>query len=878
MPSERSPWWSSFVARSTFVFVLLLMLAAFGSAILVHRAARTQVLANARHDADHVLDLADLRLRAFTATLDGDIAFLADNEPLRAYTTALDAGDTVRMRSARQELAALMRSFLRNRPTYAQVRYIAADSAGMEIVRCNSRDGVVTDVPDSLLQPKGDRDFYKATMALGGDRRYFSAMDLNIEHGLVERPLVPTLRAASGIDRPSGIRAGIVVINADLRPLFADLASLQPERSTLMLADGQDQLLIHPDSSKCFHVLLGRGDGLVAELAAANGVPSKWFLLRREVRVPELPYGLQLVLRKDMQPLVAELNAERDRILLWASGIAVLVALFWLVYARTMALRLSRITDRVERYASGEAHGPLPLKRNDEIGRLTRSIGRMQERIDQRVKELQQARASAEDSDRKRRELVANMSHEVRTPLNAIIGMAGEIDEAGLQEADRQRLALVRRSAQRLKGLVDDLLLHARATEGKLLIEPVPTDVRTVVMDLAQAHLSGASAKGIALRADVRPLPERLVLDPLRLHQVIDNLVGNAVRFTQVGQVDLTVAMADPGSLRFTVSDTGPGIAPEAQHKVFERFERAATSEGPDGAGLGLAITHRLVEAMGGTLTLESAVGTGSRFTVTLPVAPAAEPTAAPAPTIARAQNGLRVLSVEDVESNRMVLEQWAGKWGWRLVQAANSEAALAAAESQDFDLVLIDLDLGEDMRGTELLFRLRGLKRFRYVPMLVVTAFVDEEHGAEVLKAGANERITKPIDPERLQASAAFWTGVEEGPCTDPVRTDELARQYDHDPEKVLRAYQQFRKEFTAARLALLAARASGDAATIPEVRHRIRPHWIQFGQFAGVRALDELDVARNEGWAVVEDTFRCCDRALMLAQRAVLKEATGA
>jgi hypothetical protein len=145
-------------------------------------------------------------------------------------------------------------------------------------------------------------------------------------------------------------------------------------------------------------------------------------------------------------------------------------------------------------------------------------------------------------------------------------------------------------------------------------------------------------------------------------------------------------------------------------------------------------------------------------------------------------------------------------------------------------------------------------------------------------LKAGANERITKPIDAALLQATVSFWTGHDAGPCTDQVRTDDLARQYDHDPEKVLRAFQQFRKEFTAARIGLQAARASGDAGELSEIRHRIRPHWIQFGQIAGVRALDELDPARHEGWAVVEDTFRCCDRALMLAQRAVLREATGA
>jgi signal transduction histidine kinase/CheY-like chemotaxis protein len=869
-PNDRYPWWTSLVARSTFVLALLLMLAAFGTAWLVHRAARDRVLAQAQADDRHVLDLAAQRLGSYAITLDDDIAFLADNAPLRAYTAALDAGDTALARAALLDLSSLMRSFLRSRPTYAQVRYIAADSAGMEIVRFNAKAGVVEQVPDSLLQPKGDRDFHRATMALPGDRRYFSAMDLNMEHGTVERPLVPTLRAALGIDRPSGIRAGIVVINADLRPLFDELASLQPPHATLLLADEAGQLLLHPDSARCFHVLLGRGEGLAAELAAASDA-ERWSVVRRTVRPERLPYALTLVVRRDLSPLLAELKAGRDRILGWAAGAAAVVALLWLVLARATALRLSRLTARVERHAAGEGAEALPVHRRDEIGRLARSIEHMQARIDQRVKELEEARASAERSDRIRRDLVANMSHEVRTPLNTIIGMAGEIDAAELGDGDRQRLALVLRSAQRLRGLVDDLLLHARASEGRLVLDARPSDVRTVLMDLAQAHLPAAQARGIALRCDVRSLPDRLRVDPLRLHQIADNLLGNAVRFTVQGQVDLTARMAD-GRLVLEVSDTGPGIAPELQARVFERFERAAASEATDGAGLGLAITHRLVEAMGGRITLHSAVGQGSRFTVELPVeVVTGHEVPAPASGVADTA-GLRVLYVEDVESNRLLMEQWAMKWGWSLVQAADAEAALAATARQDFDLVLIDQDLGQGVRGTELLFRLRGLKRFRYVPMLVVTAFVDLEHAAEAFKAGANDRITKPIDPLALQAAAAFWCLRDQADGADPVQVDALALHYDNDPEKVLRAFQQFRKEFGAARVALQAAVEQGDADGLAEVRHRIRPHWQLLGQVEGVRALDALNVADRQGWPAVESVFRRCDRALMTAQRALL------
>lgn len=165
--------------------------------------------------------------------------------------------------------------------------------------------------------------------------------------------------------------------------------------------------------------------------------------------------------------------------------------------------------------------------------------------------------------------------------------------------------------------------MHARIGEGKLVLRPTPVDMRTLIGDVVCAHFPVVQAKGIRVVTALDGLPPALLTDALRVHQVIDNLVGNAVRFTQHGTVTIIAEMADARTMRFTVSDTGPGISQSERTRIFERFERSTASEQDHGAGLGLAITKRVVDLLGGTITLKSEVGKGSEFIVLLPADPA---------------------------------------------------------------------------------------------------------------------------------------------------------------------------------------------------------------------------------------------------------------
>ncbi len=864
----RTPWQRSIVTRTVTGLVLLVCCAAGLAGYLVYRAVREQVQLTARRDLRLELDLADLRLRGFTSTLADDIAFLGTNDPV-AELTADSTGDSLSRAATLERVALLLESFMRSRPAYFQVRLLDADSLGMERIRFDRLNGRVQRMADSALQAKGDRDYYREALALGPGRSSFSRIDLNQEHGALSLPLTPTLRAARVLAGADGRPVGMVVINADLRPLFAELSGRQRPGSTLVLLRADGEIVLHPDSGLTFRSEFGQRP----DPATVLGVPTiadstvqvqDRFWVFRDLRGTPLPQALRLGLGMDTAPLLAEMGRRRDRAVALTLGIALAFTLLGLLLARGLLVRLARITAQVERYAAGEGGEALPTGRADEVGRLARSLERMQRRIDERVLELQQARQAAEEADRMRREVTANLSHDVRTPLQAILGMADGIDRDSLRPEDRDRLDVIDRSARRLHGLVDDLLLHARIDADRESPHGATVDLAPLFTDIARTHLPGAEEKGLALRLDMAQAPAHFVTDPLHLHRIVDNLVANAVKYTGQGQVDVRVSLAAE-NLCIEVADSGPGIPADRQGAVFLRFERARTDDGGEGgAGLGLAITRRLVELLGGRITLDSSPGTGSRFTVRLPPLKAAATATPVAPPQEGRVRGLRVLHVDDVATNRELMTHWATALGWSLVSCSGSAEALTACDAQRFDLMLIDVDLGGDMRGTELAMRLRGLRRHRHCPMLAVTAFADAVQEAEALKAGLNARLVKPIDRPALVAAAAFWTGRWNAPCAELPALSALEEQYGRDRERSLRVMTQYRRELAGWRAEVLCAVGPDEGEVLRRVRHKLRPHLELFGMAAAAMAAgdDAVDARTLLG------QMACCDRALLIRQ----------
>jgi signal transduction histidine kinase/ActR/RegA family two-component response regulator len=378
---------------------------------------------------------------------------------------------------------------------------------------------------------------------------------------------------------------------------------------------------------------------------------------------------------------------------------------------------------------------------------------------------LRKAREAAEAANEAKTRFLTNMSHELRTPLNGILGFAGLLHDSPLSHPQREYVETIQQSGEGLLDIISDLLDLARVTSGRMELENVAVELQKVmtgVCDLVTPRLIDTSTK-LTIEWD-NSLPQYLWGDPGRIRQILLNLVGNAIKFTEAGTVTVHARRADPGIVRIEVADSGPGIAPEYRDRIFESFDRGdptvAMRQG--GTGLGLAIARELTEAMGGAIGVESQVGVGSIFWFTLPLRTAAvEPEEAPAVADEPQPSGgtYQVLLAEDNVINRRLATVLLEKLGCEVVTAADGVEALDFSQRTAFDLIILDCMMPQ-LDGWQAARQMReaGLT----TPIVALTASAMPADRQRCQEAGMDAFLTKPVRQAELAAALRQYAGTK--------------------------------------------------------------------------------------------------------------------
>ena len=417
--------------------------------------------------------------------------------------------------------------------------------------------------------------------------------------------------------------------------------------------------------------------------------------------------------------------------------------------------------------------------KEDITGRmqLDRELAQHREHLEElvltRTHDLVLAMQQAKAADRAKSEFLTNMSHEMRTPLNAIIGFCQLAERTSMTAQQRDYLEKIDGASAHLLDLINNVLDLSKIAAGRVELTHGEFDPRRMLSRLASTFGMRASEKGLALNVRVAPeVPERLHGDGLRLKQVLINLMANAVKFTAAGEVSVDVSCSARGAeaarLSFVVTDTGIGMDAEEQRRAFEPFAQgdASITRRYGGTGLGLAISRELVGLMGGVLEMSSEKGQGSRFAFSLDFALAGAPSTAAyegedvQPDVCYRFDGVRVLVVEDQPLNRQVAEELLASTGVEVETAENGRIAVdrvLALGPGAFDVVLMDLQMPE-FDGLSAMRAIRAKSAFRDLPLVALTAHVLEEERARSLAAGANDHLGKPFRPEELFATIARW------------------------------------------------------------------------------------------------------------------------
>ena len=652
-----------------------------------------------------------------------------------------------------------------------QIRWI--DNAGRERLRVNNRDAGARQVSSDQLQDKVQRPYVQHTLALPKGAFYLSRLDLNVENGEVETPYRPTLRIATPLIDDAGRRHGMIVVNFSAAAWVDGMVSTGRQHiDQLMIVNENGQWLYNGSDDNAWGFLLGNPETL------ATRHPEAWAAMTNSARgSARLSDGLWTwqIIDPLQQARLLLFNKSSD------SHAQVVGDSQYRWYMVSRATTADMAPEAAQALAENRPIIWLLLFASTAFALW---IASSQKKLLCLHAESQERALAAESATRAKSEFLANMSHEIRTPMHAVIGLAQLLEKSPLTPDQFEMAHKIRQSGRSLLAIVNDILDYSKIEADRMELDPAPFQMDEILENLATIMSAAAGEKDIELIIAPPPAEGRyLIGDALRLEQILINLTGNAIKFTESGHVELAISVENSTdealTLLFAVRDTGIGITPAMREKIFSPFtqEDSSTTRRFGGTGLGLALCKRLVELMGGRIGVNSIVGSGSEFWFTVPMKRSAPETLSDPEMV-----DIKVTIADDNGIARAALSRIAGQLGWQADALGSGEETVVhlmkmSKSGQLPDVVILDWK----MPGLDGLATARAIHAAHPAAeqpiILMATAYSREALLKEPDSRLADAILTKPVTPSALYNAVANALRKREG-AIDPARPASLGRQ----------------------------------------------------------------------------------------------------